>query len=70
VYTITITRSVPGHEQTVYAPVKEYEIKDGVLTLGFDENHDVVVPLFQVMAVDVVREAQQGAARLGFGPRD
>ena len=34
----------------------EYEIKDGMLTLAFDDNHDLVIPLFQVATVDIVRE--------------
>jgi hypothetical protein len=54
VYTITVSR--PGPEQTVYSPVKEYETKDSMLTLAFDDNHDVVIPLFQVTAVDIVRQ--------------
>jgi hypothetical protein len=53
VYTITVSR--PGTEQVVYSPVKDYEIKDTLLTLAFDDNHDVVIPLFQVTAVDIVR---------------
>ena len=53
-YTVTVNR--PGPEQTVYSPVQEYEIKESVLTLAFDDNHDVVIPLFQVAAVDIVRE--------------
>lgn len=69
-YTIKVSRSVPGHEETVYSPVKDYEIKDGVLTLAFDDKHDVIIPLFDVMAVDVVRQAQPGTARMGFGPPD
>ena len=53
-YTITVHR--PGPEQAVYSPVKEYEIKESVLTLAFDDNHDVVIPLFQVTTVDIVRQ--------------
>ena len=45
-----------GLEQAVYSPVKEYEIKNNLLTLAFDDNHDVVIPLFQVTAVDIVRQ--------------
>ena len=36
--------------------VNEYESKDMLLTLAIDDNHDVVIPLFQVMAVDIVRQ--------------
>lgn len=53
-YTITVNR--PGPEQAVYSPVKAYEIKDNLLTLAFDDNHDVVVPLFQVTVVDILRQ--------------
>ena len=52
-YTITVSR--PGAEQIVYSQVKEYEIEAAMLTLAFDDNHDVVIPLFQVVAVDIVR---------------
>ena len=53
-YTITVSR--PGPEQAIYSPVKQYEIKDSMLTLAFDDNHDVVIPLFQVTGVDIVRQ--------------
>jgi hypothetical protein len=39
----TITVSRPGPEQAVYSPVKQYEIKDRMLTLAFDDNHDEVM---------------------------
>ena len=52
-YTITIKRTGPDH--AFYSPVKEYEIKDGILTISIDDDHDVVVPLFQVMDVDIFR---------------
>ena len=55
-YTITVNR--PGPEQAIYSPVKEYEIKDSMLTLAFDDNHDVVIPLFQVTTVDIVRQEE------------
>jgi|OpeIllAssembly_1097287.scaffolds.fasta_scaffold2009034_2 frataxin-like iron-binding protein CyaY len=54
-YTITVSRSAQGQEGAVYSPVKDYEIKDGMLTVAFDDNHDVVIPLFHVTAVDIVR---------------
>ena len=55
-YTITVSRSAQGQEGAVYPLVKDYEIKDGMLTVAFDDNHDVVIPLFHVTAVDIVRE--------------
>lgn len=55
-YIITVNR--PGPEQAVYSPVRDYEIKDNLLTLAFDDNHDVVIPLFQVTVVDIVRQEQ------------
>jgi hypothetical protein len=42
-------------DQAVYLRVKEYEIREGMLTLALDHDHDVVIPLFQVTAVDIVR---------------
>jgi hypothetical protein len=53
-YVIKVSR--PGPEQAVYSPVKDYEIKDNLLTLAFDDNHDVVIPLFRVTAVDIARQ--------------
>ena len=55
-YTITVNR--PGPEQAIYSPIKEYEIKDSMLTLAFDDNHAVVIPLFQVTTVDIVRQEE------------
>jgi hypothetical protein len=55
-YTITVSRSEKGQAEAVYSLVKDYEIKDGMLTVAFDDNHDVVIPLFHVTAVDIVRE--------------
>jgi len=54
-YTITVSRSAQGQEETVYSLVKDYEIKDGMLTVALDDNHDIVIPLFHVRAVDIVR---------------
>jgi len=54
VYTITVNR--PGPEQAVYSPVKDYEVKDGVLTLAFDDHHDLVIPLYQVLTVDIQKQ--------------
>lgn len=54
-YTITVTRP-EGEKQGVYSQVEEYEIIDGVLTLAFDDDHDLVIPLFRVTAVDIVRQ--------------
>jgi len=35
--------------------VQGYEVKDGVLTLAIDQDHDIVIPLFQVVMVDIQR---------------
>ena len=55
-YTISVRWNNDAHERATYSAVKEYEIKDGILTLAFDNDHDLVVPLFQVTAVDIARE--------------
>ena len=55
-YTITVTRPTDDKSPAAYEHVKEYEIQHGVLTLALDDNHDYVIPLFQVMAVDIVRQ--------------
>ncbi len=55
-YTINVRWCNDSHERATYTSVAEYEIKDGILTLAFNEDHDLVVPLFQVTAVDIVRE--------------
>lgn len=54
-YTMTVTWSNAGPGQTAYSQVLEYEIKDGILTLALGEDHDLVIPLFQVAKVDIVR---------------
>ncbi|HLA81064.1 MAG TPA: hypothetical protein VJP78_05435 [Thermoleophilia bacterium] len=55
-YTITVTRPTDDKSPAAYEHVKEYEIQHGVLTLALDDNHDYVIPLFQVTAVDIVRQ--------------
>lgn len=69
-YTITVTRSVKGHEQAVHDSVKDYEIMEGVLTLAFDEDHDLVIPLSRVIAVDIVREQKTKSGPVGFRPQE
>lgn len=55
-YTIGVRWNNDAHERATYTAVMEYEIQDGILTLAFDNDHDLVIPLFQVTAVDIVRE--------------
>jgi hypothetical protein len=55
VYTITVTRLAQGQETQAIYDVREYEVKDGVLTMALDNNHDIVIPLFQVLIVDIQR---------------
>jgi hypothetical protein len=54
-YTITVTRRIEGQDEAVYSEIEAYEVKDGVLTLAFGDDHDLVIPLFQVTTVDIVR---------------
>ena len=54
-YTITITWPVERHERNVYPMVKDYQIAESLLTMAFDGDHDLVIPLFQVTSVDIVR---------------
>ena len=55
-YSITVHSVVKGEEgQEVYS-VPEYEVKDGVLTLAVDIDHDVVVPLYHVTKIDIRRD--------------
>jgi hypothetical protein len=56
VYTISVRWNNDAHERATYSAVKEYEIKDGILTLAFDNDHDLVIPLFQVTTVDIARD--------------
>lgn len=35
--------------------VKDYQIAESLLTMAFDGDHDLVIPLFQVTSVDIVR---------------
>jgi frataxin-like iron-binding protein CyaY len=56
VFTISVRWNNDAHERAAYTAVQEYEIEDGVLTLAFDNDHDLVIPLFQVTSVDIVRE--------------
>jgi hypothetical protein len=56
VYTVSVRWNNDAHERATYTDVKEYEIEDGILTLAFDSDHDLVIPLFQVTAVDIQRQ--------------
>ncbi|MBN1461817.1 MAG: hypothetical protein JXA57_19985 [Armatimonadetes bacterium] len=51
-YTVSVSRSDVDGRGTTYT-VQEYEIKDGVLTLAIDDDHDIVIPLFEVVMVDI-----------------
>jgi hypothetical protein len=55
VYTITI-RVASGDKETqaVYS-VLDYEVKDGMLTMAMDKDHDLIIPLHQVATVDIQR---------------
>ena len=55
-YRLNIRWGNDAHERATYMDVEEYEVKDGILTLTLDDEREVIVPLFQVTAVDVVRE--------------
>lgn len=55
-YTISVRWSDDVHERATYSGVQEYEIRDGVLTMAFSEDHDVILPLYQVTTIDVVRQ--------------
>jgi hypothetical protein len=55
VYTITVQPLGEGPEKRVVYSVPEYEVKNGVLTLAVDKDHDIVIPLFQVATVDIQR---------------
>jgi hypothetical protein len=46
-------------KQVVYSEIEEYEIEGGMLTLAYDRDHDVVIPLFQVETVDIRREPRE-----------
>ena len=52
VYTVSVSRSDVDGKGTTYT-VQEYEVKDGVLTLAIDQDHDIVIPLFHVAMVDI-----------------
>ena len=52
VYTVSVSRSDVDGKGTTYT-VQEYEVKDGVLTLAIDQDHDIIIPLFQVAMVDI-----------------
>jgi hypothetical protein len=56
VYRVTITRLSGGHDEAVYFPIEEYEVKGEALTLAFDDKHDLVVPLHGVKTVDIIQE--------------
>jgi hypothetical protein len=56
VYTVAIQWLGEGPEKQATYSVPDYEVKDGVLTLAIDRHHDVVIPLFQVVRVDIERQ--------------
>lgn len=58
-YTVTVTWMAEWKKQVVYSQIKEYEIEGGMLTLAYDSNHDMVIPLFQVETVDIQREPRE-----------
>ena len=55
-YRINVRWANDAHERATYADVQEYEVHGGLLVLTVDEGHQVIVPLFQVTAVDIVEE--------------
>lgn len=55
-YRITISWMSSEEPDEVYFPAEEYEVKNGVLTIAMDSDHDVVVPLDNVRRVDIERE--------------
>lgn len=56
VYRITVSWINNEEPDEVYFPASEYEVKDGVLTIAMDSDHDVVVPLNNVRSVNIERE--------------
>ena len=55
-YTISVRWSDDVHERVTYTDVAEYDVNKGVLKLTFDDQHDLLLPLFQVTTVDIVEE--------------
>ena len=53
-YTISVRWSDDVHERVTYTDVVEYDVSKGVLRLTFDDHHQLLLPLFQVTAVDIV----------------
>jgi len=43
-----------GEEQALHS-VRKYKVENGVLVLAVDYDHDIVIPLYQVAAVDIQR---------------
>jgi hypothetical protein len=67
VYAVTVSWQTEWKKQVVYTSVTEYEIADGVLTLAFDADHGLVIPLYHVESVDIQRETRAGACIPGAG---
>jgi hypothetical protein len=59
-YQITVTWLEGERPDEVHGPAEEYEVKNGVLTVAIDRDHDVVIPLYHVKSVDIVRHRAAG----------
>lgn len=55
-YRITVNWMSSEEPDEVYFPAEEYEVKNRVLTIAMDSNHDIVVPLNNVRSVNIDRE--------------
>jgi len=55
-YRITVNWMNSEEPDDVYVPAEEYEVKNGVLTIAMNSNHDIVVPLTNVRSVNIERE--------------
>ena len=54
-YTITVQSGTQESPTPAVYNVPEYEVKNGVLTLAIDNDHDVLIPLFHVLSIDIQR---------------
>ena len=54
-YTITVRYLAGSEEKEAAYSAPEYEVKNGVMTLAVDNDHDLVLPLFHVAKVDIQR---------------
>ena len=55
-YTITVRWLAESQEKQAVYSVPEYEVTDGVLTVAYDHDHDLVIPLFAVATVDIQKQ--------------